>query len=555
MERLVIKNGLVFDPLNNIEGEKKDILIESGKIVEKFSTFTDIKEIDANGKTVIPAASDIHTHVASQQVNWARLLGANVDMFKETWKGLTLGKIAKDYIKMGYTFILEANVFPSLAKQTIFNFKQLPVLDKAMLLNISNFWPLELEFQRGKIEEMAIFLSDLLSKTYGFGFKLYNPFENESWNFKELRDGLSNQGRLYNFSALNVYESVVRSVESLGLPHSAHAHIEGYEDEISNVNLFDVLDKISSLNLQSDQKTNLNSERSQILHLAHANAYSANGDNKKILNLLNENHNFDIDVAFIGFDPINPLISSDRRLINSIANLENPYKLISSAVEFEGDSFVSLRTFEKSNFNACTLWGNALDLSINIKDKLQLSFSLNYPNYANVLDIPEIATWLLSKDARDNFMKGMNNNFITNHPLSNEEKSLSFSEFVTITRASPAKSLGLGKIKGNLGIGADADINILDINIDNVDISKSYETLKIALQSLDYVIKAGEIVKNYNKIDLSLNGLIFWSSGKPNTEKKESVLSKKRDFYQKYSSMFYDSLKCSVEAHILRKID
>ncbi len=161
-----------IDPLNKIEGEKKDILIESGKIVEKFSLGNNVKEIDANGKTVIPAASDIHTHIASQQVNWARLLGSNNSKFKEVWQGLTLNKIAKDYISMGYTFILEANVFPSLAKQTIFNFKQLPVLDKAMLLNVSNFWPLELEFQRGKIEEMAIFLSDLLSKTYGFGFKL-----------------------------------------------------------------------------------------------------------------------------------------------------------------------------------------------------------------------------------------------------------------------------------------------------------------------------------------------------------------------------------------------
>ena len=558
MDRLVIKNGLVFDPLNKIEGEKRDILIESGKIVEKFSIDNDIKEIDANGKTVIPSASDIHTHIASQQVNWARLLGANNSKFKEVWQGLTLDKIAKDYISMGYTFILEANVFPSLAKQTIFNFKQLPVLDKAMLLNVSNYWPLELEFQRGKIEEMAIFLSDLLSKTYGFGFKVYNPFENESWNFKELRDSLSNPGRLYNFTALDVYETIVRSVETLDLPHSVHAHIEGYEDEISSGNLFDILNKISSKNLKSNQKTDQICDRSQILHLAHANAYSSNGNNERILNLLNENQDFDMDVAFIGFDPINPLITSDRRSINSMLTtdiLENPYKLISSAVEFEGDSFVSLRTFDKSNLNACTLWGNALDLALNIKDKLQLSFSLNYPNYANILDIPEIATWLVSKDARDNFAKGMNSDFIKNHPLNNEDKSLNFSDFVTITRASPAKSLGLGRIKGNLGIGADADINILDINIDDVDISKSYETLKIALQSLDYVIKAGEIVKNKNKIDLSLNGSIFWSSGKPSTEERESVLSRKSDFYQKYSSMFYDSLKCTVESHFLRKID
>ena len=139
MDRLMIKHGVVFDPINNIDGEIKDILIESGKIVEKFSNETDVKEIDAKGKTVIPSAVDIHTHVASQQVNWARLLGTNNNKFKEIWQGLTLKNIAKNYISNGYTFILEANVFPSLAKQTIFDFKQLPVLDKAMLLNVSNF--------------------------------------------------------------------------------------------------------------------------------------------------------------------------------------------------------------------------------------------------------------------------------------------------------------------------------------------------------------------------------------------------------------------------------
>ena len=190
MGRLMIKHGVVFDPINNIDGEIKDILIESGKIVEKFSNETDVKEIDAKGKTVIPSAVDIHTHVASQQVNWARLLGTNNNKFKEIWHGLTLKNIARNYISNGYTFILEANVFPSLAKQTVFDFKQLPVLDKAMLLNVSNFWPLELEFQRGKIDDMAIFLSDLLSKTYGFGIKIYNPFENENWNFRELREDI-----------------------------------------------------------------------------------------------------------------------------------------------------------------------------------------------------------------------------------------------------------------------------------------------------------------------------------------------------------------------------
>jgi len=555
--KLIIKNGLVYDPINNIEGEKKDILIESGKIIDKFSDTNNIKEIDANGKTVIPSALDIHTHIASQQVNWVRLLGMNNSKFKEVWQGLALNKIAKDYISMGYTFILEANVFPSLAKQTIFNFQQLPVLDKGMLLNISNLWPLELEFQRGKINDMAVFLSDLLSKTYGFGFKVYNPFECEVWNFKDLREDISKQGRLYNFSALDVYENIVRCVESLELPHSAHAHIEGYENEIGNRNLITLLEKIASLNLKSPQDSKLETNRAQIFHIAHANAYNNDGKTENLINLLNENQDFDVDVAFIGFNPINPLITSDRRLISTMFTesiLENPYKLISSAVEFEGDSFVSLRRFDKSDFNHCVLWGNAVDLALNINNKFQVSLSLNFPNYANITDIPEIAAWLISKQAREDFMKDLNSEFLKNHPLCSNEKSLTFPEFVTITRASPAKSLGLSAIKGNLGIGADADINILDINIEAEDVSRRVEPLKNALENVEYVIKAGNIVKKQNNIDLSINGSIFWSNGTPETEGQEIILSRKKDFYQKYSSMFYDSYKVSVEPQILRRI-
>jgi formylmethanofuran dehydrogenase subunit A len=555
--KVIIKNGIVFDPINKIEGETKDILIESGKIVNKFSNDKEIKEINANGKTVIPSAIDIHTHVASQQVNWARLIGSNNKKFKDIWQGLTLEKIARDYISMGYTFILEANVFPSLAKQTIFNFQQIPVLDKAMLLNISNLWPLELEFQRGKISDMSIFLSDLLSKTYGFGFKVYNPFECEIWNFKELREDLSKQGRLYNFSALDVYENIVKCVESLGLPHSAHAHIEGYENEIGKKNLFMVLEKIKSLNIEPSQKTNHDKKREQIFHLAHANTYAFDGNNQDLINFYNENPNFSLDLGFVGFNQINPLISSDRRLIKSMItmdSIDNPNKLISSAIEFEGDSFISLRTFDKDNIQDCILWANALDLALNIKNKFQVCFSLNFPNYSSITDIPEIASWLVSKEARDEFMKAMNEDFVKSSKLKDSNDILNFNEFLHITRVNPAKCLGIGSVKGNLGIGSDADINILDLNITKIDISKDFEEFKKALSNIDYVIKSGEIVKKQQNLYLNSPGSIFLSKGKSKSEGKEFILTKKKDFYQKYSSLFYDSYQVSVDKNLLREL-
>ncbi|MFX1337251.1 MAG: amidohydrolase family protein [Promethearchaeota archaeon] len=557
MEKLMIKNGLIYDPLNNIAGEIKDILIQDGKIVEKFSSEKDIKTIDAKNKTVIPAALDIHTHIASQQVNWARLIGANNSEFKKFWKGLTLEYIAKSYISNGYTFILEANVFPSLARQTIFNFKNLPILDKAMLLNVSNLWPLELEFQRGKIDNLAVFLSDLLSITKGFGFKVYNPFESENWNFKTLRKEVSSKGRLYNFSALDVYENLTKTNEYLGMPHSLHAHIEGYEQLKAKNNLFTILNKIKSLGLESISQRESKLNRTQFFHIAHASAYNVDGNNRELINFLNGNNTIDVDLGFIGFDKINPLITSDRRLINLFLKNSgngNANALISSAVEFEGDTFSTLRTFDKKTIQDCILWANGIELALMVDNKWQLQFSVNYPNYADINNSPEIATWLLSKDARDKFMTGMNKEFLTNNVLQNIDKVLTFSEFIILTRASPAKSLGLGNIKGSLRLSADADVNILDLNIDELDISTDYEKLKNALSNIEYVIKSGEIIKHKDKINLNHQGKIYWSRGTVEVEDKELIMKSKRDFYKKYSSVFYESLKISIDGNYLKLI-
>lgn len=558
MDKLIVRNGVVFDPLNKIEAEVKDILMQKGVIVDKFSNNSGIKEIDAKGKTVIPSAVDIHVHVASQQVNYARLLGSENIEFQKAWHGLTLENIAKNYISNGYTFILEANVFPSLARQTIFDFKQLPVLDKAMLLNISNFWPLELEFQRGKIENISVFLSDLLLKTKGFGLKVYNPFECENFNFNSLRDDLNKQGRLYNFSAMDVYENVTKSVEYLGLPHSVHAHIEGYEQEQGKNNLLTVLRKIKSLNLEPSPKTSFDLKRSQIFHLAHGSAYNIDGDNIELIKFMNENQTFDLDLGFVGFNPINPLITSDRRLIASILQSEenkNFKKIIRSAVEFEGDFFSTLRSFNKKKYKDCILWANAIELALDINNKWQLQLTVNFPNYASINDLPEIATWLMSNTARNNFMKDMNKDFLNKNSLKSNDKTLTFNEFVIISRASPALSLGLGNIKGNLGPGADADINILNVNLEEIDFTNDYSKLKNALSNIEHVIKAGDIIKNQDIIDLNPQGKIFWCEGKTDIKEKTTIFLKKKEFYQKYSSMFYDSYKISIENKYLRKID
>jgi formylmethanofuran dehydrogenase subunit A len=373
-----------------------------------------------------------------------------------------------------------------------------------------------------------------------------------------LRDSLVDPGRLYNFSALDVYTNITKCVEKLGLPHSAHAHVEGYEQEQGKSNLFVVLNKIKDLNLKPSPKSSFNLKRSQVFHIAHGSSYCIDGNNADLIKFLNENQTFDLDLGFIGFDEINPLITSDRRVISVLPQSnekESSRKLVRSSVEFEGEFFVSIRSFAKSNESDCILWANALELALGVNNKWQLQLSFNFPNYSNITNVPEIATWLMSAKARNDFMIDMNEDFLKTTALQNNAKTLTFNDFVILTRASPANSLGLGNIKGNLGPGAEADINVLDINLSEIDSEKDYEQIKEALSKIEYVIKAGKIVKNQDLIDSSPQGRIFWSEGKIDNKDAQTILSKKREFYQKYSSMYYESYKISIDNKYLKKID
>jgi len=352
---------------------------------------------------------------------------------------------------------------------------------------------------------------------------------------------------------MDVYEKLARFVEHLGLPHSIHAHIEGYESLFSKENLFATLNKVKSLGLKPNPKNDLEIKRSQIFHLAHASSYNIDGDNSEMIKFYNENQDFDMDLGFIGFNAINPLITSDRHLISKLTNSTESKKIIRSSVESEGDSFATLRKFSKKKKEDCLMWANAIDLALNISP-WQLQFSVNYPNYANISNLPEIASWLMSDDARTQFMKNFDTSFLKDNTLINNDKGLTFNEFIIITRSSPAKSLGIGSIKGNLGLGADGDLNILNLNLNDTDISRDYKKFKSALSNIEYVIKAGEIIKNHEKINLDSSGKILWASGKPEKEDTKSILAKKEAFYQKYYSNFYDSYTITTNKEILRKI-
>ena len=63
MQDIIIKNGTIFDPINNIDGEVMDIALSNGKIVDRVNESKALV-IDATNKIVLPGGVDIHSHIA-----------------------------------------------------------------------------------------------------------------------------------------------------------------------------------------------------------------------------------------------------------------------------------------------------------------------------------------------------------------------------------------------------------------------------------------------------------------------------------------------------------
>ena len=66
MMEFILKNGIVYDPANGINGEKKDIMVKDDIIVEEVSA--NAKVIDVTNKIVMPAGVDPHAHVAGPKL-------------------------------------------------------------------------------------------------------------------------------------------------------------------------------------------------------------------------------------------------------------------------------------------------------------------------------------------------------------------------------------------------------------------------------------------------------------------------------------------------------
>jgi formylmethanofuran dehydrogenase subunit A len=191
-KEISILNAIVFDPLNNIEGEKLDIHIRNGKIVE--SVGRKARKINASGKTMMPGGVDIHSHIAGSKVNTGRLLRPedhrkDVEIkTKRTHSGVgysipSTRTTGYRYTKMGYTTVFEPATPPLKTRHTHEELDSTPIIDKGCFPLLGNNWFIMEYLRDGRLDECAAFVAWMLKATKGYAIKIVDPGGVEVWGW------------------------------------------------------------------------------------------------------------------------------------------------------------------------------------------------------------------------------------------------------------------------------------------------------------------------------------------------------------------------------------
>nr|WP_319539814.1 formylmethanofuran dehydrogenase subunit A [uncultured Methanospirillum sp.] len=514
MSEYIIKNGTVYDPKTEVKGEVKDICIKDGKIVDKVSSKA--KSIDAKGKTVMAGAVEIHAHVAGPKVNEGRNYRPEDKLFSYQPGGKhtrmaggfsipTTFKTGYEYAKMGYTTVMEAAMPPLYARHVHEEIKDTPIIDEGAFPVFGNNWFVFEYLKNNEMDNVMAYISWLLKTTKGYAIKIVNPGGSEAWGWGENCTTIHDPVPYFDITPAEIMKGLLTANEKMGLPHSIHVHT----NNLGNPGNY--TDTLDTFKLAQGVKPNNKFGRDQVFHHTHVQFHSYGGDSwlnfeskaKEIMDYVNANKNMTIDLGCVTLDETTTM-TADGPFEHHLTTL-NHLKWANVDVELETSSGIVPYVYDP-NVKVCAIqWAIGLELALYTKDPMRSFITTDHPNAGPFTRYPRIFKWLMSDKSRQEMLKGFkySDKVIAATNLASLDREITFYELAQMTRAGPAKSLGLTNMFGGLAPGMEADVVIYDINEakikDPEEIEKAFSAATHVFKSGTLVVDNGEIVSNGNK--------------------------------------------------------
>lgn len=513
--KLLIKNGYVFDPLNSVNGEKMDIAISDGKIVDHISE-DEANIIDASGMLVMPGGVDIHSHIAGPDVNAGRLLRPE-DHFRdvEAKTRITRSGVGHSvpstfvtgyrYSRMGYTTVITPSMPPLEARHTHEELDDTPMIDKAAFPLLGDWW-FVLEYLRdGRIAECAAHVAWMMRATKGYAIKLVNPGGLERWGFGGNVRSIHDQIPYFDITPREIIRGLCKVNSLLNMPHTIHVHTNNLGKPGNYSTTLDTLKCVR--NLARDDRP--------IIHITHCQFSAFTGSDwmnmgsgaDRIAHYINHHTHATIDMGQVIFSDTTTM-TADGPFQYDLYSLTGN-KWMNHDVETETSGGIVPFRYKRTSPVHAMQWSIGLELALLIEDPWKVYMTTDHPNAGPFTSYPRIIGWLMSREARERTMSKIHRKARRKSLLPSIDREYSFYEVAIATRAGQAKALGM-KDKGHLGVGADADVAIYNVDPEKVNPSKEYKLIRRAFRRAAYTIKQGEIVVKDGVITQPFQGRTFW---------------------------------------------
>jgi formylmethanofuran dehydrogenase subunit A len=493
----------VYDPANGVNGEVRDLWIEGGKVVVPPADLggREVSALDASGLIVMPGGIDMHCHIAGPKANIARKMrpeekrvAPKVVRTSFTHSG-TMGSVPSTfatgykYAGLGYTTAFDAAVPPLGARHAHEEFADTPCLDKGFYVLMGNNHYVMRAIKEREPERLRGFMGWLLGATKAYAAKAVNPGGVEVWKQRQAGNAadLDQPVEPYDVTPRQILRGLAQAADELRLPHALHIHC-------------------NNLGLPGNWSTTLQTMQSlegHRGHLSHIQFHSYGGGagdentfNSKVAPLaeyVNEHENITVDVGQVLFGKTTSM-TGDGPLGYYLHKIFGT-KWFSGDVELEaGCGIVPIEYRNKSLIHAVQ-WAIGLEWFLMVRDPWRVVLTTDHPNGGSFLAYPQIIRLLMDRTCRADALKTLPARIRARTALAELDREYSLSEICVITRAGPARILGL-KHKGHLGPGADADVTIY----------APHEDPQVMFELPRYVIQGGRMVVENGEIRGAVDG-------------------------------------------------
>lgn len=491
MPTLKIAGATVYDPLHGIAGQQRDLWIENGRICAPPADpgARPVRTLDARGLVAMPGGVDMHSHIAGSKVNTGRRMRLDEKRSAEPMRRTALARSGTTgsvpstfatgylYAGLGYTTAFDAAIAPLDARHAHEEFADTPCVDKGCYLLMGNNHFLMQALGRNEDEKARHYIAWLLKAGGGFAPKLVNPGGVEVWKHRAGGNvhGLDEPVEGFDVTPRHIIAGVAQAAAELRLPHAVHIHANNLGMPGNWATTLATLEALEG-------------RRGHLTHIQFHSYAGGEGDEDTFGSMVeplavyvNEHPNITVDVGQVLFGETTSM-TGDGPLGYFLSRLyKTPW--FSRDTELEAGCGISPIEYKRKSLVHALQWAIGLEWYLLVKDPWQIAMSTDHPNGASFLAYPHVIRLLMDRTYRADVLAGLPPEVRRRSVLADIDRQYTLEEICIITRAAPARMLGLTN-KGHLGPGADADITLYlpDANVETM------------FQLPRYVIKAGKII-------------------------------------------------------------